>query len=83
MKRGVRGNHPAAAPAATRPFRPDRGCYVGERPAVDSYCIDKGGQYLMRSGFEPTTMPIGGSAWGQQEGELLADMAPAIFALNV
>ncbi|CDJ43638.1 hypothetical protein, conserved, partial [Eimeria tenella] len=49
--------------------RNTRGAYSGESRPSEGFKIDRGQQYLMRSGFAPSTAPIGSTVSGHPEGE--------------
>ncbi|XP_026194178.1 probable nucleoredoxin 1 [Cyclospora cayetanensis] len=51
---------PAVKPlAGSKAAKFSRGQFVGETRSAEGYVIDRGGEYLMRAGFEPSTVPIG------------------------
>ncbi|KAL8273121.1 hypothetical protein Esti_002879 [Eimeria stiedai] len=60
MKRGVAEKQQAGVSAPAKAHT--RGMFCGETRGVQGYIIDKGGQHLMRAGFEPSPVPIGGGS---------------------
>ncbi|KAL8455277.1 hypothetical protein Emag_000861 [Eimeria magna] len=67
MKKGATEKQQAGVSGPSKPDK--RGLFCGETRGPQGFVIDKGGQHLMRTGFEPSVMPIGGGSYFSDSAE--------------